>query len=85
MAVFRLMEVLRGRGRWLVIYKNVSDPAVLAEYPSGGGMLVTSRSRSGGTAAVRGTRRVIPPIAALIKSCPSLPLATIRPIHSEPA
>jgi tetratricopeptide (TPR) repeat protein len=45
-AVARLLGALRERNRWLLIFDNVEDPAVLAGYlPGGGGhVLITSRN-----------------------------------------
>jgi predicted ATPase len=45
-AVGRLLGALRERSRWLLIFDNVEDPAVLARYlPGGGGqVLITSRN-----------------------------------------
>jgi tetratricopeptide (TPR) repeat protein len=45
-AVSRLLGVLRGRERWLVIYDNAENPAALSPYlPGGHGhVLITSRS-----------------------------------------
>ena len=42
----RLWGVLRERDRWLLIFDNAEDPAVLAEYlPGGGGhVVITSRN-----------------------------------------
>jgi tetratricopeptide (TPR) repeat protein len=45
-AVARLLGALRERGRWLLIFDNAEDPAVLARYlPGGGGhVVITSRN-----------------------------------------
>lgn len=46
-AVFRLLGALRERDRWLLIYDNVEDPAVLVSYLAGGvggHVLITSRN-----------------------------------------
>jgi tetratricopeptide (TPR) repeat protein len=45
-AVARLLGVLRDRDRWLLIFDNAEDPAVLAPYlPGGGGhVVITSRN-----------------------------------------
>ena len=45
-AVARLLGVLRGRDRWLLIFDNAEEPAALASYlPGGGGqVVVTSRN-----------------------------------------
>jgi hypothetical protein len=53
-AVSRLLGVLRGRNRWLLIYDNAEDPQVLASFlPGGAGhVLITSRSPRWGELAV---------------------------------
>jgi hypothetical protein len=54
-AVARLLGVLRERDRWLLIFDNAEDPAVLARYlPGGGGhVVITSRNPGWHELAIR--------------------------------